>query len=157
MLHYLPIVQANRVPNRFSIVLVLCLALLVAHALYRLTLWLDGLRVRLAWQGKGARLVVGVPVSAIAVVLLFEHLVVPLPLTDARVPAFYETLGRNPADYSILQLPLGWRNSFRRSAPKTLACNITRVCITSISWPGTPPATHRSSLTTLHRSRSYHL
>ena len=60
--------------------------------------------------------------TAIVVVLLFEHLVVPLPLTDARVPAFYDTLAHDPADYSILQLPLGWRNSFG-----TLGAEDTRV------------------------------
>ena len=46
VLHYLPIVQANRVPNRFSIVLVLCLAMLVAYAFCWLTLRLERARAR---------------------------------------------------------------------------------------------------------------
>jgi len=37
---------------------------------------------------------------------------VPLPLTDARVPAFYVQLAREPGDFTILTLPLGWRDSF---------------------------------------------
>ena len=36
----------------------------------------------------------------------------PLPLTDARVPEVYDRLAADPDDYAILQLPLGWRNSF---------------------------------------------
>jgi hypothetical protein len=44
--------------------------------------------------------------------LVFEHWSVPLPLTDARVPEVYERLAADPEDYAILQLPLGWRNSF---------------------------------------------
>jgi len=122
VLHYLPVVQANRVPNRFSIVLVLCLAMLVAYAFCWLTLRMERARARLAWNDFRSQLVVGLPVTAIVLILLLEHLVVPLPLTDARVPAFYDTLAQDPADYAILQLPLGWRNSFG-----TLGAEDTRV------------------------------
>jgi hypothetical protein len=37
---------------------------------------------------------------------------VPLPLTDARVPGAYAEISAQPDDFAILQLPLGWRNSF---------------------------------------------
>jgi hypothetical protein len=122
LLHYIPIVQANRVPNRFSIVIVLCLAMLVGFAFRGLTAALESLRTRLGWVGFPAQLLVAVPLAVLLLALLFEHLVVPLPLTDARVPAFYETLSRDTADYAILQLPLGWRNSFG-----TLGAEDTRV------------------------------
>ena len=54
--------------------------------------------------------------------LMADHLSVPLPLTDARVPAFYAQLGKDSDDYAVLELPLGWRNSFG-----TLGAEDTRV------------------------------
>ncbi len=112
--HYIPLVQANRVPNRFSVVLVLCLALLVGFA----ALWLGRMAARYA---KGARWSI-VPAVLVGVLVVGDHLVVPLPLTDAQVPAFYTRLAQEPGDFSILQLPLGWRNSFG-----TLGAEDTRV------------------------------
>ncbi|MBI5876986.1 MAG: hypothetical protein HZB53_04985 [Chloroflexi bacterium] len=111
--HYIPIVQANRVPNRFSVVLVLCLALLVGYA----ALWL-GRQAAARWRGR----VTVLPAVLVAVLVVGDHLVVPLPLTDARVPDFYARLAQEPGDFSILQLPLGWRNSFG-----TLGAEDTRV------------------------------
>jgi hypothetical protein len=44
--------------------------------------------------------------------VLFDQVAVPLPLTDARVPGPYATIAGQEGDFAILQLPLGWRNSF---------------------------------------------
>ena len=41
-----------------------------------------------------------------------EHLAVPLPTTDARIPEVYRRIGAEPGEFAIMQLPLGWRNSF---------------------------------------------
>ncbi|TMC60623.1 MAG: hypothetical protein E6J26_01420 [Chloroflexi bacterium] len=111
-LHYIPIVQANRVPNRFSAVLLLCVAMLVGYGTLFIVSKLSALNARL-------------PVVAIGLVctlLVLEHLSVPLPLSDASVPSFYAQLAADTEDYTILQLPLGWRNSFG-----TLGAEDTRV------------------------------
>jgi hypothetical protein len=100
ILHYLPIVQANRVPNRFSVLLTLALAVLVGCAVADL---LSRVRRR--------SLVLGLA-GLLAALLVFEGLAVPLPLTDARVPDVYRQIASEPDDFAILQLPLGWRNSF---------------------------------------------
>jgi len=100
ILHYLPIVQANRVPNRFSVLLTLALAVLVGFAVADL---LSRVRRR--------PLVLGLA-GLLAFLLVFESLAVPLPLTDARVPDVYRQIASEPGDFAILQLPLGWRNSF---------------------------------------------
>jgi hypothetical protein len=100
VLHYVPFVNANRVPHRFSAVLMLCLAVLVGFAAYAL-----------AQRLKGKTTVLGAFVG-LSGLLLFEHLSVPMPLTDARVPQWYYTLAEEPGDFSILEFPLGWRNSF---------------------------------------------
>lgn len=106
LLHYIPIVKANRVPNRFSVVLMLCLAVLAGFGLY----WL--LRQAARFKQPTARGLVIACSMLCAALLLFEHWSVPLPLTDARIPPVYEPVAAEPGDLAILQLPLGWRNSF---------------------------------------------
>jgi hypothetical protein len=44
--------------------------------------------------------------------LSFEHLSIPLPLTDARIPEVCYQIGAEPGHFAVLQLPMGWRNSF---------------------------------------------
>ena len=110
LLHYLPVVQGNRAANRFSVVLMLCAAVLVGYALLALQRAVAGIPHRGAspLRARAASLVV---LGAIALILL-EQLVVPLPLTDARVPEGYSILAEDPDDVAVLTLPLGWRNSF---------------------------------------------
>ena len=112
LLHYIPLVKANRVPNRFSVVLMLALAVLAAYGAY----WLLGALLR-RLEAAGGRRRAGQAVTVagcalLAVLVLFEHWSVPLPLTDARIPPVYAQVAAEPDDFAILQLPLGWRNSF---------------------------------------------
>ena len=51
--------------------------------------------------------------SALCVLLLFEHLSLPLPTSDLRVPEIYTAIGREPGNFTVLELPLAWRNGFR--------------------------------------------
>ena len=52
--------------------------------------------------------------AALAAVFVFEHLSVPLPLSNMAVPAVYETVARTmPGDFALLDLPLAWRNGAR--------------------------------------------
>ena len=147
LLHYIPVVNANRTPNRFSLTLMLALGVLVAFAVAGLMSQVTGRRSQVAGlmsQVAGHRsrasrsaqharfarntfhvsrftfdvlrltfdvLRIALPV-VLAAAIAFEHLAVPLPLTDARVPPIYWKIGAEPDDYAILQLPLGWRNSF---------------------------------------------
>jgi hypothetical protein len=99
LLHYLPVVKANRAPNRFSVVVMLALAVLAGYGAY----WL------LRRLRRPARRSVG---FVLMVLVLFEHLAVPLPLTDAGIPAIYQGVAAEPGDFAILQLPMGWRNSY---------------------------------------------
>jgi hypothetical protein len=101
LLHYIPVVKANRVPNRFSVVLMLGLAVLAGFGAY----WLFG-------KLRRSRLLVAASCLLLALLLVLEHWSVPLPLTDARIPRVYEAVVAEPGDFAILQLPMGWRNSF---------------------------------------------
>ncbi len=100
VLHYIPIVRANRVPNRFSAMLMLCLAVLVGFTAMAI---LRRFNRRDVLLGAGGLL---------ALLIVFEHLAVPMPLTEARVPDWYYSLAEEPGDFAILEFPLGWRNSF---------------------------------------------
>jgi hypothetical protein len=128
LLHYLPIIQANRAPNRFSVVLSLALAVLAGYgAAWLLRKAAGPLPSRIQPHppspsprsgegGKGGevhrRLAVLVVGAVLLGVVLFDQVSAPLPLSDARVPAAYAAIAAETDDYAILQLPLGWRNSF---------------------------------------------
>lgn len=102
-LHYLPFVGANRAPARFSVVLALALAVLAAYGVAWLLQKLAAHRPA-AWQFGLTTLFTGL--------LLFDQLALPLPLTSAEVPGVYTEIAAEEEDFTLLQLPLGWRNSF---------------------------------------------
>lgn len=102
--HFLPVLNANRSVNRFGLVIMLALAVLVGYALD----WL----LRRPLLNRRPRLAVGVSLLLMGF-LLFEHLAWPMPLSDARTPAFYTQIAQEPGQFAVMHLPLGWRNSFR--------------------------------------------
>ncbi|NOZ28175.1 MAG: hypothetical protein GXP39_09015 [Chloroflexi bacterium] len=104
LLHYIPFVKANRAPNRNSVILMLGIAVLAAYAIA----W----AIRRLSPGHRREGIAGALAGLLAAAILFEHAAVPLPLTDARVPPIYEQIANEPGDFALLQLPLGWRNSF---------------------------------------------
>ncbi|NOX61351.1 MAG: hypothetical protein GXP42_05320 [Chloroflexi bacterium] len=100
ILHYIPFVKGNRTANRWSIVLMLALAVLAAWgAAWILRRWRPRASIR-----------AGVTL-ALAGLLLFEHAAMPLPQTDARIPPAIQRLAEMEPG-AILPIPMGWRNSF---------------------------------------------
>ncbi len=97
----LPFFKGNRYPSRYSVMLVLCWATLASYGLHRLGSLL---------RGGGRRLVVS---AAVVTLIVFEHLSLPLPLSDFRVPEVYQTIAEEPGDFAVLEIPLAWRNGFR--------------------------------------------
>jgi hypothetical protein len=123
LLHYLPFVQGFRAPNRFSLVLLQALAVLAGYGAAWLLVKVAGARASLLTEpekSRSSRFTFQVSRSALVIFLaillaaavLFEHLAVPMPLTDARVPSPYRELAREPQGGAVLQLPMGWRNGF---------------------------------------------
>ena len=129
LLHYLPIIQANRAPNRFSVVLTLALAVLVGYGVVRISYCVVRSAYRLLralsptshtsrstqhairnthYAIRTTQFVAGLSL----VIVLFDQVSVPLPLSDARAPAPYAVIASQPGNFAILELPLGWRNSF---------------------------------------------
>ncbi len=111
LLHFLPIIQANRAPNRNSVLLMLGIAVLAGYGLLWLLSKLEQQQVGGKWAVSGVAL-------AAAALILFEHLALPFPLSDARIPAVYAQIAADPEPGSVLQLPLGWRNSFGVFGPE---------------------------------------
>jgi hypothetical protein len=108
----LPFFSGNRYPSRYSVMLLLSMAVPAAAGLY----WLLARRPT-------AHPRMWVPfLAAAAGLFLLEHLSVPLPLSDQRIPPLYAALAaaaRPAAPQSpeavgaLLELPTGWRNGAR--------------------------------------------
>jgi hypothetical protein len=120
LLHYLPIIKANRAPNRNSVLLMLGLAVLAGYGCYWLwqKLATSGQRTTGAVTRARVSNFQGLMSIALAALILFEHLALPLPLSDARIPAVYNEIAADPRPVSVLQAPLGWRNSFGVFGPE---------------------------------------
>ena len=91
----------------------LCVAVLAAWG----AAWLLA-RVRAWFSAGGRRPRRGAWAAALSFVAIlglvgFDSLSVPLPLSDLRAPAIYEQIRQEPGDFTVLELPLGWRNGFR--------------------------------------------
>ncbi len=100
LLQRLPFFKGNRYPGRFGVMVVLSLAVLVGFALERLLKRMQGRR----------SFFVAVCCSLL---ILFEHLSIPLPLSDMQVPAVYHRIAAEKGDFTVLDIPLAWRNGFR--------------------------------------------
>ena len=111
--HYIPFIKGNRYPSRYTVMLGLCIAMLAAWG----AAWLMA-RVRAWFSADGRRSRRGAWAAALSFVAIlglvgFESLSVPLPLSDLRAPAIYAQIRQEPGDFTVLELPLGWRNGFR--------------------------------------------
>jgi hypothetical protein len=95
-LRYVPIIGLARTPTRFSVVLMLAVAVLFAAALC----WL-GRR----WPARRKALVV-----AIGALLVFELLPAPRMLYSAEVPVMFRHIVSAPDDTRVLELPFGIRD-----------------------------------------------
>ncbi len=97
LLRMIPFVNANRYPARFNVMLMLALLPLFAWGI--LALW------------NSRQVMARSALVALLCVLAFEQLVLPIPLTKIKVPQIFETIRDEHGDFSILELPLGWRGS----------------------------------------------
>lgn len=99
----LPFFSGNRYPSRYSVLLMLTVAVVGGLGL----VWLLKRGGR-----RGVRGALAIATAAGAI-FLFEHLATPLPLSDFRIPDIYARLAQTPGDFTVLELPTGWRNGAR--------------------------------------------
>ncbi len=96
----LPFFRGNRYPSRYSVMLMLSLSVLASFGLVQISRWLTASR-RYAL------------ISLIAVLFVFEHLSLPLPQSDMRVPEPYQMIAQDQSNFTVLDIPFAWRNGFR--------------------------------------------
>jgi hypothetical protein len=95
-LRYVPILGLTRSPSRFSVVLMLGMAILFATALAALARRYPAKR----------RLIV----TTVGALLLFELLPAPRPIYSATIPRIYQHVKNAPGDVRLLELPVGARD-----------------------------------------------
>ena len=96
-LRYVPIAANARVPGRAMVVVTLAVAVLGAIAIAR-----SQERMRRRWIG----------VAAMALLILMDCLPAPFPVVAVDRPGIYETLRDRPEPGTLLELPVGIRDSF---------------------------------------------
>lgn len=107
----IPLIKGNRYPSRWSVMLTLSLAVLVGYGLAYCLSRIANSRWQMA-DGK-KKIIVGGLLSVVCLLFLFEHLSTPLPLSNLQVPEIYSQIAREPGNFSVMEIPLAWRNGFR--------------------------------------------
>jgi hypothetical protein len=102
LISQLPFFSGNRYPSRYTVLLMLVVAVLVGWGLTALGRYAKK-------RGKALPILY----SSFILLFLFEHLSAPLPLNDFRIPSIYQRMAAEPGDFSVLELPTGWRNGAR--------------------------------------------
>jgi len=100
LIQEIPFFKGNRYPGRYNVMVILCLA--VAASMGAETLLQ---RAKERWRKASFAL--------LALLTLLEHLSIPLPLSDMRIPEAYKAIASDPEPGTVLEIPLAWRNSFR--------------------------------------------
>lgn len=95
LLRYVPVLDQARMPARFSVLVIMAVALIFAGALAAL--------VR-------TRRNPGLFVAGVAAVLGFELLAAPRPLYSAAPPAIYDIIARDARPDRVLEVPFGVRD-----------------------------------------------
>ncbi|MGZ4947086.1 MAG: hypothetical protein ACXV5N_11975 [Halobacteriota archaeon] len=95
-LWHLPVFSIARVPSRWDVMVMLCVAVLSGFALQYLV---NRSQAPGRILGKGNVLCV-----VVAGLILFEFLSVPYPGATTAVPAFYQQMGTDPQDYAVFEV-----------------------------------------------------
>lgn len=93
----IPIINGSRISGRFSVMLMLSLAVLVGYACAQIFP-----RVASAWTSWHAYALAG----GILFLIHFEYFTFPFPLHAQTIYPFYREIGQEPGDFSLLQVPL---------------------------------------------------
>jgi len=110
LLSYLPFFSGNRYPSRYSVMLMLAVAVLAGYGLWLL---LERQNKSSTSTTSRAQFMTILFPALLTLFYLFEHASFPLPITDFRIPAIYEHIAKYPGNGALLELPTGWRNGAR--------------------------------------------
>jgi hypothetical protein len=99
ILAQIPIFSIARVPSRWAAMVMLSLAVLAGYGLnYLFIIYRD------KTMGKFSN--INILFIGISLLILFEFLAIPFPMSSARMPAFYEQLANETDDFAIIEVPL---------------------------------------------------
>ncbi len=103
----IPFLNLARVPSRFVLVTMLCLAVLVAKAF----VWISERWKKRTINGKSHGIsLVTVLFLLISLTILFEFSTIPTPMLHYTIPSFYQSVIHDPGDYALVEAPLfDWR------------------------------------------------
>jgi hypothetical protein len=93
----IPLFKGNRYPGRYNVMVMLCLAVAASLGAESFLERTKAKAILAFW----------------AALIAFEHLSIPLPLSDMRIPEAYKAIASDPEPGTVLEIPLAWRNSFR--------------------------------------------
>ena len=127
LLHFIPFINGNRAPNRNSVILMLALAVLAGYG----AAWLLG-RIgestnrRIKESAKDATRnthhasritpsLVYLSTCLLALLILAEHLAVPLPTTDATIPQVYRQIAERAGRVRDHAVAAGLAQQLRRA------------------------------------------
>ena len=123
LVNMLPFFNGNRYPSRYSVMVMLAVAILAGYALF----WLLQ-RWSSAWEysasddavsdakplsSRSARWRARLVVTLLCGLFFLEHASMPLPLHQSTTPSIYTRLATLPNRGTLLELPTGWRNGAR--------------------------------------------
>jgi hypothetical protein len=94
----MPVVSLARAPGRWDVLIMLSLMVLAGYGLHYLFSKYDGRSFGKVFKNH----VIGV---IFAVLILFEFLAIPFPMSDTTVPAFYKQIANDTDNYAILDIP----------------------------------------------------
>jgi hypothetical protein len=106
----LPFFKGNRYPSRYSVLLMLSLAVVAAYGV-------EAILRRMARRRHTARRGIALAGILLGTLFLAEHLAIPLPQSDMTVPGVYRTLAVRHTQGTLLDIPFAWRNGFRITGP----------------------------------------
>ncbi|MCL5256405.1 MAG: hypothetical protein M1319_01235 [Chloroflexi bacterium] len=99
LLYYLPFVKTSRAVARFDVIVMLCVGVMAAWGL--LSLMRSAKRRR--WP-VFQKYHVAIPALAL-LVIGFEFLAIPFPISKAQVPSVYEQIAQEPGQFGVLDIP----------------------------------------------------
>jgi len=102
LVRYIPVLNNLRVPSRFNILVMLSCAVLFAFSLRFVFC-----KLKKTWIKSLAAIMVIGSIS-------FEYLAIPFPMFNTERPSIYERIGGDKEEGTILEIPLGWGDGFKR-------------------------------------------
>ncbi len=96
---FVPFFSISRTPGRFGVMTIFSLAILAGYAITKILGDLEGQK----WHGIKKEQIFA---SGILLIILFEFLAIPFPMTSPVVPEFYHQISKDKEDYAVVEVPL---------------------------------------------------